>query len=71
MYLFILRILVLKVSSCTERAVLDQLLDYFKERLSYYPTTLVEDNYLVLAIPIKLVFTIFLIALPGFLVWQG
>ncbi|CAO2833221.1 unnamed protein product [Amaranthus hypochondriacus] len=35
------------VSSCTERAVLDQLLDYFKERLSHYPTTLVEDNYLL------------------------
>jgi len=31
-----------------ERAVLDQLLDYFRARLSRYPTTLTEDDALVL-----------------------
>ncbi|KAL8167143.1 hypothetical protein V2J09_008642 [Rumex salicifolius] len=32
------------VSPCTERAVLDQLLEYFKSRLGGYPTTLAEDE---------------------------
>ncbi|KAK1294339.1 hypothetical protein QJS10_CPA16g00223 [Acorus calamus] len=32
------------VSPCMERAVLDQLSDYFKHRLSLYPTTLSEDE---------------------------
>ncbi|XP_021743235.1 histone-lysine N-methyltransferase setd3-like [Chenopodium quinoa] len=35
------------VSPCVERAVLDQLLDYFKERLSGYSTTLMEDDALL------------------------
>lgn len=35
------------MSPCVERAVLDQLLDYFKERLLGYSTTLMEDNSLV------------------------
>ncbi|KAL0014503.1 hypothetical protein SO802_001572 [Lithocarpus litseifolius] len=32
------------VSPCMERAVLDQLTDYFKKRLAAYPTTLGEDE---------------------------
>ncbi|XP_061344436.1 ribulose-1,5 bisphosphate carboxylase/oxygenase large subunit N-methyltransferase, chloroplastic [Gastrolobium bilobum] len=32
------------VSPCMERAVLDQLADYFKTRLAGYPTTLAEDE---------------------------
>ncbi|TYJ37356.1 hypothetical protein E1A91_A05G369700v1 [Gossypium mustelinum] len=36
------------VSSCMERAVLDQLADYFKRRLAGYPTTLNEDESLLL-----------------------
>ncbi|ESW23543.1 hypothetical protein PHAVU_004G056200 [Phaseolus vulgaris] len=32
------------VSPCMERAVLDQLTDYFKTRLARYPTTLAEDE---------------------------
>ncbi|MBA0572112.1 hypothetical protein Golob_002473 [Gossypium lobatum] len=35
------------VSSCMERAVLDQLADYFKRRLAGYPTTLNEDESLL------------------------
>ncbi|KAJ7974764.1 N-methyltransferase [Quillaja saponaria] len=35
------------VSSCMERAVLDQLADYFKTRLAGYPTTLAEDESLL------------------------
>ncbi|GMH15025.1 hypothetical protein Nepgr_016866 [Nepenthes gracilis] len=35
------------VSPCTERAVLDQFLDYFRSRLAGYPTTLVEDEALL------------------------
>lgn len=35
------------VSPCMERAVLDQLLDYFRARLSRYPTTLTEDDALL------------------------
>lgn len=35
------------VSPCVERAVLDQLLNYFKERLSGYSTTLMEDDSLL------------------------
>ncbi|XP_068657100.1 uncharacterized protein [Aristolochia californica] len=34
------------VSPCMERAVLDQLYDYFKARLARYPTTLSEDEAL-------------------------
>lgn len=33
-----------------ERAVLDQLADYFKTRLSGYPTTLAEDESMVLVV---------------------
>lgn len=36
-----------QVSSCVERAVLDQLSDYFKTRLGRYPTTLQEDEVLL------------------------
>ncbi|XP_054803841.1 uncharacterized protein LOC129307016 isoform X2 [Prosopis cineraria] len=36
------------VSPCMERAVLDQLVGYFETRLAGYPTTLVEDESLVL-----------------------
>ncbi|KAE9619871.1 hypothetical protein Lal_00040338 [Lupinus albus] len=32
------------ISPCMERAVLDQLADYFKTRLAGYPTTLAEDE---------------------------
>ncbi|KAG9446661.1 hypothetical protein H6P81_012789 [Aristolochia fimbriata] len=35
------------VSPCMERAVLDQLYDYFKTRLARYPTTLSEDEALL------------------------
>lgn len=35
------------VSPCMERAVLDQLSDYFKARLAGYPTTLSEDDDLL------------------------
>ncbi|XP_031381545.1 ribulose-1,5 bisphosphate carboxylase/oxygenase large subunit N-methyltransferase, chloroplastic isoform X2 [Punica granatum] len=35
------------VSPCMERAVLDQLADYFKSRLARYPTTLSEDESLL------------------------
>lgn len=35
------------VSPCMERAVLDQLSDYFKARLACYPTTLSEDETLL------------------------
>lgn len=35
------------VSPCAERAVLDQLLGYFRGRLSRYPTTLTEDDALL------------------------
>lgn len=35
------------VSPCMERAVLDQLADYFKRRLTGYPTTLSEDDSLL------------------------
>ncbi|KAK9271515.1 hypothetical protein L1049_001875 [Liquidambar formosana] len=35
------------VSPCMERAVLDQLADYFKTRLAGYPTTLSEDELLL------------------------
>ncbi|KAL5797142.1 hypothetical protein ACOSQ2_001962 [Xanthoceras sorbifolium] len=35
------------VSPCMERAVLDQLSDYFKTRLAGYPTTLAEDEALL------------------------
>lgn len=35
------------VSPCMERAVLDQLSDYFKARLACYPTTLSEDEALL------------------------
>ncbi|XP_059644609.1 uncharacterized protein LOC132286309 [Cornus florida] len=35
------------VSPCMERAVLDQLADYFKMRLAGYPTTLSEDESLL------------------------
>ncbi|KAF5746944.1 hypothetical protein HS088_TW06G01120 [Tripterygium wilfordii] len=35
------------VSPCMERAVLDQLVDYFKKRLARYPTTLTEDEILL------------------------
>ncbi|GMP29592.1 hypothetical protein CsSME_00004625 [Camellia sinensis var. sinensis] len=35
------------VSPCMERAVLDQLADYFKRRLAGYPTTLSEDDSLL------------------------
>uniref|UniRef100_A0A5B7AH19 Putative histone-lysine N-methyltransferase setd3 isoform X2 n=1 Tax=Davidia involucrata TaxID=16924 RepID=A0A5B7AH19_DAVIN len=35
------------VSPCMERAVLDQLADYFKTRLAGYPTTLSEDETLL------------------------
>ncbi|KAK6913000.1 Rubisco LSMT, substrate-binding domain [Dillenia turbinata] len=35
------------VSPCMERAVLDQLVDYFKTRLAGYPTTLREDECLL------------------------
>ncbi|CAI9111538.1 OLC1v1011787C5 [Oldenlandia corymbosa var. corymbosa] len=35
------------VSPCTERAVLDQLVDFFKTRLAGYPTTLIEDEALL------------------------
>ncbi|KAK7855652.1 uncharacterized protein LOC111992538 [Quercus suber] len=35
------------VSPCMERAVLDQLADYFKKRLAAYPTTLGEDESLL------------------------
>ncbi|XP_031381544.1 ribulose-1,5 bisphosphate carboxylase/oxygenase large subunit N-methyltransferase, chloroplastic isoform X1 [Punica granatum] len=37
----------LQVSPCMERAVLDQLADYFKSRLARYPTTLSEDESLL------------------------
>ncbi|CAN4081758.1 unnamed protein product [Withania somnifera] len=37
------------VSPCMERAVLDQLSDYFKARLACYPTTLSEDEALRVA----------------------
>ncbi|XP_074311262.1 uncharacterized protein LOC141647116 [Silene latifolia] len=35
------------VSPCMERAVLDQLLDYFRKRLSGYSTTLADDDLLL------------------------
>ncbi|KAK3183754.1 hypothetical protein Dsin_031040 [Dipteronia sinensis] len=35
------------VSACMERAMLDQLADYFKIRLAGYPTTLAEDEALL------------------------
>lgn len=35
------------VSPCMERAVLDQLADYFETRLAGYPTTIVEDEALL------------------------
>ncbi|KAI4320139.1 hypothetical protein MLD38_033649 [Melastoma candidum] len=35
------------VSACMERAVLDQLVDYFESRLAGYPTTLSEDDSLL------------------------
>lgn len=35
------------VSPCMERAVLDQLADYFRTRLACYPTTLEEDEFLL------------------------
>lgn len=35
-----------------ERAVLDQLADYFKSRLAGYPTTLAEDESMVLYVQI-------------------
>lgn len=35
------------VSPCMERAVLDQLADFFKTRLAGYPTTLIEDEALL------------------------
>ena len=38
----------LEVSPCMERAVLDQLVDYFKTRLAGYPATLAKDESLVL-----------------------
>lgn len=37
----------LQVSPCMERAVLNQLADYFETRLAGYPTTLSEDEELV------------------------
>lgn len=37
-----------QVSPCMERAVLDQLSDYFKARLAGYPTSLSEDDALVM-----------------------
>ena len=39
---------ILQVSACMERAMLDQLADYFKIRLAGYPTTLAEDEALVI-----------------------
>ncbi|KAF8408389.1 hypothetical protein HHK36_007539 [Tetracentron sinense] len=42
------------VSPCIERAVLDQLADYFRGRLAGYPTTLCEDEALhSLVVPIR------------------
>ncbi|KAH0936887.1 hypothetical protein HID58_004348 [Brassica napus] len=38
---------VCSMSPCMERAVLDQLADYFMTRLSGYPTTLKEDDALL------------------------
>ncbi|XP_078434283.1 rubisco methyltransferase family protein [Wolffia australiana] len=35
------------VSPCMERAVLNQISDYFKSRLAHYPTTLSEDEILL------------------------
>ncbi|KAL3723005.1 hypothetical protein ACJRO7_035227 [Eucalyptus globulus] len=35
------------VSPCTERAVLDQLVEYFESRIAGYPTTLSEDETLL------------------------
>ncbi|KDP46324.1 hypothetical protein JCGZ_10164 [Jatropha curcas] len=35
------------VSPCMERAVLDQLVDYFKRRLDGYPTSLSEDEFML------------------------
>ncbi|KAL3526158.1 hypothetical protein ACH5RR_014530 [Cinchona calisaya] len=35
------------VSPCMERAVLDQLVDFFNRRLAGYPTTLIEDEALL------------------------
>lgn len=40
-------LLIIQVSPCMERAVLDQLADYFNSRLARYPTTLAEDETLV------------------------
>ncbi|KAL0728133.1 hypothetical protein Bca4012_024226 [Brassica carinata] len=40
---------VCSMSPCMERAVLDQLADYFMTRLSGYPTTLKEDDALIIA----------------------
>lgn len=37
-----------QVSPCMERAVLKQLSDYFKSRLARYPTSLSEDEALVI-----------------------
>lgn len=36
-----------------ERAVLDQLADYFKTRLTGYPTTLAEDESMVLFLTLE------------------
>lgn len=38
----------LQVSPCMERAVVEQLVDYFMARLAAYPTTLDEDESLVI-----------------------
>ncbi|GFP84928.1 histone-lysine n-methyltransferase setd3 [Phtheirospermum japonicum] len=42
-----LSVQVFQVSSCMERAVLDQLAEYFINRLAGYPTTLAEDEILL------------------------
>lgn len=39
----------LQVSPCMERAVLDQLVDHFEFRLARYPTTLEEDEAMVMS----------------------
>lgn len=41
---------ILQVSPCTERAVLDQLVGYLESRLAGYPTTLDEDEAMVMSL---------------------
>lgn len=48
----ILVIILQQLSPCMERAVLDQLVNYFEARLAAYPTTLTEDGDMVMTLQI-------------------